>query len=908
MDRKKGVLLSGFLFFSVLLIGFISCSFEFGNPHYFIEKTYSFGEPIKGWLNISFNNEPATSVFEDSLGNSILLIDLLKNNSFFDYSCVPQSCDTNYAGTGAGSKTKNFFLNNKDSRLMGFNFHGYTLTNINNVRFVIESDAGEDCYNQLLIDFFDEGTIDLGNTKSSEESVCNPKINGCFNAAKPSGLGRLVSPYCQRLTLPEAPGFKLGARIFGQGENNLKMSIFDINGVEQVSCNLPMISINSEEGMDISCSVDYLVTEKADYYVCIFPGGGDEEDFFIRGYEDTENGCGFSGFPSGQDETSAYDLFAYPRTFDSVGVLNITNILPDGNYLNEQIQSYLLSKYGDLKCSSHPCIVPIRLISNKDQNIILRNLSIMYDSVGFSGQEETSFYDLSENPALVNAGLQRLYLDNGGFSLPDDPGEINYKLKLNGEELFSENLVVEQKPIIISNVAPKQTAFGFPTTFEVLFTSTENITSYIWDFGNGATQVTDTNKVVYVYNSTGSFIFRVTLIDSSERNSSYAFNLVVREPKQEIEDNLAKKISNLKKLKEQIATFPAFEQELFNSYLNVSSFDDVISEVQMEYATADSQSDYNKIISLLNFEIPDYISLGRSANSVVFTSNKNEIDLEVLKEIAGGNYYNRDMENYIDSILLWDQQNIDVKFNFKEFFARYESLEKPFLRIFEFNMTRLNNSDTDAYFVIFTGKDLNFKENYGNKKKPGYTYIKLDDTTKNIVFATSEDFDFVDLPAFISPGLDDLVVEQKVVSQEEEQRISKWSLFLLIISLLVLLGIASYIVLQVWYKKKYENYLFKNRNNLYNLITYINNSKKRGLDDDNIIKNLKKAKWNSEQINYVMRKYAGKRTGMIEIPIDKIVKKIKGAPDAAQKKIINNKMLFRPLQRDKINFKKGGFR
>ena len=29
--------------------------------------------------------------------------------------------------------------------------------------------------------------------------------------------------------------------------------------------------------------------------------------------------------------------------------------------------------------------------------------------------------------------------------------------------------------------------------------------------------------------------------------------------------------------------------------------------------------------------------------------------------------------------------------------------------------------------------------------------------------------------------------------------------------------------------------------------------------------------WNSEQINYVMRKYLGKRTGMFEIPVEKIL-------------------------------------
>ena len=77
--------------------------------------------------------------------------------------------------------------------------------------------------------------------------------------------------------------------------------------------------------------------------------------------------------------------------------------------------------------------------------------------------------------------------------------------------------------------------------------------------------------------------------------------------------------------------------------------------------------------------------------------------------------------------------------------------------------------------------------------------------------------------------------------------------------------------MQEWYKRRYENYLFKNRNNLYNLISYIENSKKKGMKDGEITSKLKKSRWKSEQISYVMRKYSGKRTGIFEIPIDKIL-------------------------------------
>ena len=40
---------------------------------------------------------------------------------------------------------------------------------------------------------------------------------------------------------------------------------------------------------------------------------------------------------------------------------------------------------------------------------------------------------------------------------------------------------------------------------------------------------------------------------------------------------------------------------------------------------------------------------------------------------------------------------------------------------------------------------------------------------------------------------------------------------------------------------------------------------------DDIASKLREAGWSSEQVRFVMRKYAGKRTGMFEIPVEKVV-------------------------------------
>ena len=65
---KKSVIIS-FLVLSVLISSFIFASFESGDSSYSIEKKYALNDSVKGWINISLENEPSNSLFEDSYKN-----------------------------------------------------------------------------------------------------------------------------------------------------------------------------------------------------------------------------------------------------------------------------------------------------------------------------------------------------------------------------------------------------------------------------------------------------------------------------------------------------------------------------------------------------------------------------------------------------------------------------------------------------------------------------------------------------------------------------------------------------------------------------------------------------------------------------------------------------------------------
>jgi len=112
----------------------------------------------------------------------------------------------------------------------------------------------------------------------------------------------------------------------------------------------------------------------------------------------------------------------------------------------------------------------------------------------------------------------------------------------------------------------------------------------------------------------------------------------------------------------------------------------------------------------------------------------------------------------------------------------------------------------------------------------------------------------------------------------DEKAVTGWLMAVMVLSLILLITIAVYFSLKVVYKNKYETYLFKNKNNFYNLINYVHHSKSEGWSNKNIISLLKKSGWKTEQINYVIEEYAGKSRNFAEIPIDKLLGKSKKKP------------------------------
>ncbi len=869
---KKRVVVNIFLLISLMV--FVSASFEIGEESHSVSATYGPGDNVTGWINLSLNSEPTNSVFSDSLGNSISLIDLIRKNENFDYNCSTVDCVSDYSANN-GEETKSFDLNERQSKIIGLEFSG-EITSIDSIDFILDSDASSDCYNQIKLDFLNDGAIEKGNNKISGSSCSFLRSYGCFNETENLYYPAITAvPYCERVNVFETPGLKLGAWVREEtaGDKGLTMALYDMSGSLKTSCALNKQGIAN--GSEIYCNVDYSITNPGDYYVCIYSDSG-TGTYKTKGYSGNSN-CGFSGFPVNQ-ETNSYQIFAEGKAFGIVGILNISNSLSNGNTLSGIVSNYILDTYGSFDCSQG-CIVPIKLISGKDQHITLKGLKVVYNKPGLTGITETNFYDLNEIPSVVNADFQKLSLDEGGFTLPEDYGSQDFELSLNDETIFKEHLSIEKVPVIES-ITPASTASAYPTLFKAKVSSNNSLTEYRWEFGDNNIQTTTTNQVTHTYASSGKYAFKLTVTDSLGRSVFKKMDISVGSPKEIINSTLLKKLKDLDNVNLQMGQFDSFTQKNLDSILDTETLNEELKKIRKDYNAAFSEDEYNQALTdLLALDVPEAIMITKTANSISFPPKKDYIDLYALETIGGGNYDVSDEDKYINAILSWNQANFETKISFKEISAEYPSSTKPVLRIFELSLNAKNSLTSNPYFILRNLDDLNFKENYLENEESGYTYIELK-KDEAITFSTTEDVDFMTLPFFVSPAISKLSIGT-ITSVDDEKSFSNWILFISIVVLLALIGVITYIVLQVWYKNKYESHLFKNRNNLYNLITYVNNARKRGLSDREISSKLRKAGWNSEQVAYAIKKHAGRRTGMLELPVGKIIKIFK-KKDASQ--------------------------
>ncbi len=844
--------------FAVMLLIALFISVEsLENSEYSVETQYAKGQNIGGWINIGLNDKPTNSIFSDSFGNSINLIDLLKTDSRHVYTCKPESCDSFYTSISP-MQTKNIELDNGEEKLIGFNLNT-NIDEIKNFNLKINSDAGETCSNQIKIDLLNNQKNVLGNTKVGSQFCTEPNY-GCFdNSEQTIKEISMTGTYCQRITLDEAPGFKVGTWVKKEsGLLDLSMELYKDGWLKNEGgyCDLPDAL---SQGGEIFCDINYLVTKKDDYYVCLKYPSENQGTYKIKGY--AEDKCAFKGDPSRGDmqEVAAYQIFVQPKSFGVVGDLEIINEISQGVLASDLIDNYLYEKYNGLDCSGKECIIPIKIISDSKQKLSITGKIEYTDAVLGGVVEEVLLYDLLETPALIDAEIQKIFLDKGEFKVPNEVGNYTFTLNFDGNELFSKEIEIK-KGISILSINPVKTASGLPTIFRIKSDNEKNIKKYFWEFGDDSKEKTTVDRVTHTYSEIGNYPLKIIIEDIEGINSSREFDIEVGSAGEILSSLISEKQENLANIQTELLTYDLFTANPIKKVLDLDNADEKISQINDDYSLLvdGTEEEYQELLArLLELDIPISISKTLDSTPLSFFVKKEDIDLDVVSSISGGTYDNNLYDEYQDSILSWNLENVKTKISVKEFSANYGFGEEFLIDTFKIEI--INSGSEDSYLLIQNAEGLVI-DDASLTLSSGY-YSKSLGNKETLEIYTTNEIDYENFPLFVSPSISDL----SIISGEEPTKSGKkfnWPLFTIILLVVLLVGFGVYLLLKKWYDEKYENYLFKDKNNLYNIVMYVKNIKEQGMEDKEIIKNLRKSKWSNEQINYVMKKYAGKKIGM----------------------------------------------
>jgi len=856
----------------ILLLSFVTASFEVGEYKSLLEK-YSPQSYFNGYVKLKLDKEPANSLFTTNMGDSIELLSLIKLNNV-TYSCSPADCKSTYEVDGTAKQSLSFDINSTNPKIIGLKFTG-EISSVDSINFSLQSNAGASCDNQVKIDFINDGISEKGNNKASSEICTSSKNYGCFvdsgEFEKP-----IVeeTPYCQKINLSEAAGFKIGAWVKKSGAKQLEMVVYDKDGDEKAKCELPE---STDAGAEVSCDINYSVMKKEEHYVCIKSKSGSTEHQ-IKSSSNQSSKCGFFGIPI-KSATASYQIFAVAKKFDSVGTIGINDTFEQGSIAQDLIEDYLLDRY-DLDCSD-TCIVPIKFSTNYEikQSITLSDLNLKYKKSAGNYKEE-NFYNLKEIAAKISMNEQRLDLNKAKFSVTNNISEYGNKtfiLNLNGKEVFSQSIYLG-KISTIESLTPLAVPAAYPMEYNIIVKEQNNskIIKYTWAFGDGTNESTTTGEITHTYNEIKNYELKITIKDINGYESFKIFNITVGSPKDIAASEIQKKLGYVDDLKSEIGNMTGFYVQTLEKSLDLNNSENKLKELEINYTGAATDNDYIAIMKeVVKIKVPQSVELKEQIKDAEFYPVETNINLDILKKIGGGDYtgLEKDYTNAISGFMI---DNLDIKITYKEIVGSYEQHDEKILRIFEMNIDKIAGGD---YYIILNNiSNLKFDKSYGEKTESNYVYISSTGNEK-IIFLTTGDIDFIDLPVFMTPPLTKLNVAISAVvcnnngvcdkSAGEDWKTCKdcsasWTILWIILGIFVV-GLAVYIALQIWYQRQYENHLFKDRNSLYNLVQYINQAKDRGIEEDKIRQNLKKAGWGGEQIIYAIKKYHGRRTGMWEL-------------------------------------------
>lgn len=884
------------LLIEIFLINFICASFTLapGNKSYDIAINYSSSEPIKGWINISFQNENANSILT-AFDSNITFIDFLKENYLdceygLGCSCSPSDCGDKYVSSN-GQATKTFSLGYNEEKIISFLVEG-NISSISKVEFNVSVTNSPGCLNPLKIDILNDGIIEWKSKKYNSDFVCTYKNGmGCFNPVEtlyPAVIDN-SKPYCEKIGLVEGGKFILGSWV-KKGSTAwhiglLKMFLYDLDGTILKSCNLPEPTTS---GGEISCPVEYNNDKIQEYYVCI------QADSDISGYEtkrESVGSCGFYALPGEETEYHDYYIFAKAAKFDYVGkfIFNQDEYEKQdntGELAGYILDDYILDRYKG-NCANG-CSIPVRFKSynNIGLNIEISDVKIKY-SAGSGPGESNLVYDTSIENAKINSNFLKLDLLKANLLVPPSYGSQTFSLKLGSNTIIEKTIKVLALPKITNLIPTKVPALvSYPFTL-FLEKETSNLT-YTWDFGDNSTkQVTISNIAKHAYTDTGDYDITVT-VSNKFGNSSKTFSVEVISPKNSILDILTEDKQKIIVLKNQINKLPEWVMVEVERILDIDGMESDIKSYEEQYERAFNEDSYvNLMKTISEFKVPSNLTISQRIPKAALFLSKEQLNLDILESLGAGNIDTE--EDYNSVINTWLDKSLEASIESETYALNYDGSREDLIS--HIKVTLIPNENLGEVYFIVNGdpNEIIFSDESNTKKigeKAKVIIFNELAETKTIEFLYPGKISVESFPIYIAPEFKNLnfgitpgicnfnnICEKNLEENYKNCRndCKPYLIMFLFLTGLILAFLIVYIALQEWYKRHYESKLFPDKNQLFNLINFIANSLNQGLKKSDIFSKLKDLDWSDEQLNYAWNKFNGKRTGMWEIPVFKWV-------------------------------------
>ncbi len=891
--KKEVFVLMFVIVFGILSISLVISDFTKGDELYHLDLIYGPSQAISGWVNISLKDEPTNSLLT-GFDSFIELKEFLDKNDA-SYSCSPNDCTTSYSSSGTGGSSKTFSLAGIEEKVLGIKLTG-DITGINSLSFDIATDAGKSCLHPIKINVLDDELIDWkANAVSTDFSCILSNNYGCWDEEDYiSGQEFLItdSQYCEKINLlAPAKSFEIGAEIIEAGGGNVDFRIELNAGINSEEC-----IASASSGGKISCSIEFdeALEENVQSEVCVSVDTSADNGKYQIKYEDV--------FPCGSAGNQEYDfpIFVKPGKYDAVTDFTFNqNLINDGDTginLADEIWDYVSFKYSG-NCDPE-CIVPIKFYAGISQTNTISNLNLIYEKGG--SLSETKIYEVIETPALISSDFQKLNLEKGGFLTSDDYGDEEFRLELDGEKIFDENIEVKPVPgikTITPNIVPALVNVVFSVILE---DSGPNLT-YSWDFGDGSDEETsETNTIKHKYSAIGSYDM-IVKVSNKYGESSKTFQLSVISPKDSIDDVLTRYEQDLENLKTQLNNLPAWIKEEIEKRFDLDNLNSSVNIQKKNYEDATEDEDYVEIMSsLLDLKIPYKLDVSQLINPINFFLNEEQLNLEVLENLGAGKA-DESKDKYHNAVNNWIQQNLEVSLESKTYSFYYRDSKIEHL-VSYVKIVLTPKEDLEEVYLIVNGnpEKINFKDietkDFGEISE-AVVFSELTET-KTIEFLYPGIINIGNFPIYISPELKYLNTgiisgvcnsnkkcEKALGENYKNCRIDckplGWTIFWLFA--LLFSTFIVYIVLQEWYKRHYESKLFHSKNQLFNLINFMSNALNQGLKKADVFNRLKPLGWVKEQLTYSWKKLHGKRTGMWEIPVFKLVEKKKVKKELAKR-------------------------